>query len=198
MAGPLNPIVIGFCGPIGCGKSTAARRLQSQHGFISEPFAGPLKKMFASFLHLRGVPPAMVGRMLFGDLKEASSHYLGGASPRRAMQLLGTEWGRALFSELWVDAWKDSVRGALLITCDDCRFPNEEKTIKSLGGFLVKIERSDMPLRKGEHASERYDLTPDYTIFNGAEVKHLEAAVDQLLMHIAAKVRHEAKPLPVS
>lgn len=46
-------------------------------------------------------------------------------SPRRFMQLLGTEAGRRAREELWVDYWKDQTSGYDFAIAADVRFHNE-------------------------------------------------------------------------
>jgi len=53
---------IGFCGPAGAGKSTAAERLMLRWQFQRVRFAGPLKAMMLAL----GLDPAQVD----GDRKE--------------------------------------------------------------------------------------------------------------------------------
>ena len=70
-----------------------------------------------------------------GSLKETPCDLLCGKTPRQAMQLLGTEWGRDLISpDFWVSAWSAAVDraltgGAIGIVADDCRFLNEVAAI---------------------------------------------------------------------
>jgi hypothetical protein len=52
--------------------------------------------------------------MTSGDLKEVPVDCLDGQTPRRAMQLLGTEWGRTLSADLWINAWRRAAEVACL------------------------------------------------------------------------------------
>lgn len=162
---PTLPLVIGLAGPMGSGKSTAAKDLAKRAGFEILPFAEPLKRMLLAL----GVPH----RNLYGSQREKAEPLalLGGRSARDAMKTLGTEWGRELISPtLWVNAWKKSAAGRVIIA-DDVRFPNEAAAVRALGGVVIRIERPDRGERPGaetadSHASERIAFAADLTIAN--------------------------------
>jgi len=186
-------VVIGLTGRAGSGKSTVAARLLALYGGERLPFALPLKRLLRLFLEDQGVASALAHRMTDGDLKEVPSDHLGGATPRRAMQTLGTEWGRCLSASLWVDAWRRSAEElrrrvsaageTILLVADDVRFPNEVEAIRALGGLVVRIDRPGTGLAgtDGSHASETCDLGPaDGVIVNDDDLARLFEAVDAL------------------
>lgn len=175
---------IGFCGPAGAGKSTAAEHLMRHWRFQRVRFAGPIKAMMLAL----GLDPTQVD----GDRKEEPTPLLCGRTPRQAMQWLGTEWGRNLIgSEFWVAAWQAAVQaghlrqnwggGLPLIVADDVRFANEAKAIRDGSGIVVRIERPGAGSAQGhDHTSERMDFVPDRMIRNSGEVGALEKAIDDL------------------
>lgn len=175
---------IGFCGPAGAGKSTAAERLMLRWQFQRVRFAGPLKAMMLAL----GLDPAQVD----GDRKEEPSALLCGRTPRQAMQWLGTEWGRNLIGEgFWIAAWQAATQaghlqhpreGLLpLIVADDVRFANEAKAIRDRGGLVVRIERPGAGSASGAgHASERMDFVPDRIIRNTGDLVAFHKAIDDL------------------
>lgn len=138
------------------GKSTLAAALAG-FGWQTVKFAAPLKAMIRALLREVGCPEADIERMIEGDLKEVPTPYLGGRTPRHAMQTLGTEWGRACMGEnFWVDMFSvkaDQLRdeGVAVVT-DDMRFPNEMDAVKR-DGITVKVTRPGTE-RAGGHASE--------------------------------------------
>ena len=175
----MRAVLIGLAGRAGCGKSTAAHYLNAVHGFTRTRFAGPLKDM------LRAI--GLTEDEIEGDLKEKPCDLLGGATPRWAMQSLGSGWGRDMVHpELWTCLWLEKARRLLSegrsVCVEDCRFPNEVAAIKALGGYVIRI-RSDDPAPVGSHISEQHDLPYDVSVLNEGvdlEVFHarLEGALD--------------------
>lgn len=160
--------VIGLKGKARVGKSTAAQYLVNR-GYERTSFAAPLKGMLAYLLAYQDLDVETIGRMVNGDLKEVPTPYLSGRSPREAMQTLGTEWGRGLHPDLWVNVWKNKVEGKK-VAVDDMRFANEAAAVRELGGFVIEI----VPSKKDAigsvgiagHASESLDFDPDIVVVN--------------------------------
>lgn len=148
-----KPLVVGFCGKAGAGKSTAAFALVHQDNVRFIPFAGPLKAMLRALADLGPYP---VDHMLdHSDFKEMSVVVLGGNTPRHAMQTLGTEWGRKCMGEdFWVDMWLRQVHRDSVVA-DDVRFENEAAAIREMGGLVIEIRRDDAREIDGsDHVSE--------------------------------------------
>lgn len=174
---PTHPYpLIGFVGPAGAGKSTAVAALTRKHGFVRHAFAAPLKRMLAVLMRERGATEFEIRAYLDGPKKQEPTRFLNGATPRLAMQLLGTEWGRALSETLWLDAWRESLPQAP-VACDDVRFPNEAAVLRALGGRVVRIDRPSLKINAGvaAHASERHEIEADVTIVNGGWGEFLAA-----------------------
>lgn len=97
-------------------------------------------------------------------------------SPRLALQTLGTEWGRRLYSNVWVDAafeyikntherdfekYGETFSGGSPTRTDlerkwvitDCRFKNEVEGSQKNGGIVVRLTRN-MDANVTSHASE--------------------------------------------
>jgi hypothetical protein len=135
--------LIAFAGPKGIGKSTAAQYLVTKYGYERRSFADPLRNM----LRVLGLTDED-----FGRFKEVPNANLAGKTPRQAMQLLGTEWGRNMIGvDLWAEAAvRDLPEGVVF---DDCRFENEAVAVRSRGGYVVEIMRPGFDYRH-DHASE--------------------------------------------
>lgn len=110
-------------------------------------------------------------------------------SPRLFQQLLGTEVGRAIDQNIWVDYLKHQDRNLII---PDCRFGNENVD------FNILITRHPVP--KGTlHASEVYAAElqlsdnpydyVDYVIHNDGSIEDLKHKVKQLV--------HQLKPRKV-
>lgn len=130
------PPVIALTGPAGSGKSTASKYLVEKYGYQLVKFAGPLKDMLRAI----GLSEAQIE----GELKEEPCEWLQGATPRHAMQTLGTEWGRKCMGEdFWTNLWRSRVDGALAfggrVVVDDCRFPNEAAEVRKFGGVVWQL-----------------------------------------------------------
>ncbi|OQS39777.1 deoxynucleotide monophosphate kinase [Chromobacterium haemolyticum] len=172
------PNVLALCGAAGAGKSTIAAELAAQHGYTVVKFAGPLKAMMRAL--------GLTDDEIEGHLKEQPSELLGGATPRHAMQTLGTEWGRQLIhAELWVGAWARTVLCVLAaggrVVVDDCRFANELDAVQRLGGVAVRLQRAGAGLA-GAHSSENaLDSVELPTVANDAAPGEVAAALAALI-----------------
>lgn len=141
--------IIGIAGPAQSGKSTLAgefRRIIEFRGlpFYEKPFAGPLKAMLA-----------VVGVDISEQGKNAVDARFG-VSPRVLMQTLGTEWGRNLNPDCWLNVWRSQLPPTGVVVVPDVRFENEARDIRELGGILIHVTRpvtADM-LAVPTHASE--------------------------------------------
>ena len=172
-------MIIGFCGPIGAGKSTAAKHLVNAMGFKRLPFAGTLKAMGRAF--------GLTDEEVDGDRKTIPSPLLAGKTPREFMQLLGTEFGRNLIDkDVWVRAWHLSALQYPDVVADDVRFANEVKVIHDMGGAVVRIERPGVET-SSLHASEQQHIACDFTLLNNGAPDDLAYRVDRLYARILNK-----------
>lgn len=160
--------LIGLAGRKGAGKDTVASVLTGE-GFSNLKFAGGLKAMISTLLAYQGVDEGTIERMIEGDLKEVPSVFLGGKTPRFAMQTLGTEWGRVLIGEnLWVDATMNRANTVPCAVITDVRFPNECEAVQRKGGIVIRVQASDQTGPAETHPSEAMidDLPVDAVFAN--------------------------------
>lgn len=94
--------VIGICGKAFAGKTTSANYLVKNEEFYKTAFAKLLKET-AKMLY-----PWMTDEQIYGSLKEVVDTKLG-INPRRMLQLLGTEIGRLIWQDTWIDGIKREV-----------------------------------------------------------------------------------------
>lgn len=176
-------MLIGFTGRKGSGKDTAATALTAR-GFHLQKFADPLKDMLRALLRFQGVSEETIERMMEGDLKELETPFLGGRSPRRAMQTLGTEWGREIVNgDLWVNVAVRAAHQRERVVFADIRFPNESAAIRNAGGCVYRITRGALT-DDDAHVSERLidELEVDGEILNDApSAEAFRARVAELL-----------------
>lgn len=161
--------VLGVGGKAGSGKDTVCDYLVSEFGFQKIALATPLKKIVAEVFpkfpsdHLYGSSPLrsvpcseyplsgncpMCGRrMAFVDLQtwECRCGFQHGAflTPRLALQTLGTEWGRRLYPNVWVDYAFSQIEqmSGDRFCISDVRFQNEVEGIRKNGGAILRILR---------------------------------------------------------
>lgn len=122
-------------------------------------------------------------------------------TPRRILQLLGTEGGRKIIHpNVWVNALMseyydgdifarlggftfESESSNWIIT--DVRFPNELEAVKAKGGITLRLERPNFKVdpEKASHLSETAldDAEFDYTIVNTTGLVELREQVEDFL-----------------
>jgi hypothetical protein len=112
-------------------------------------------------------------------------------TPRYVLQRLGTEWGRALWKDVWLHAVKSEIEdhdpdGKWVIT--DCRFANEAQFVhEDLAGRTVWVDASFRvnQLASNAHASEpsREALLPwaKDVVDNNGEISEVAERVRELL-----------------
>jgi hypothetical protein len=150
---PRAPRVIGFAGPAGVGKTTAACIVTADFPRYKRlSFADPIRSML---LALGLTHEALAER------KHDPHPLLCGQTPRFAMQRLGTEWGRnTIGPDIWLRAAEHRIKQLHSqwdnVVIDDVRFDNEALLIAELGGVVVRLHRQiETEPTVAAHASER-------------------------------------------
>lgn len=107
-------------------------------------------------------------------------------TPRKILQLLGTEGGRdVIHPNIWVNATLGDLTENDRIIITDARFPNEVIGIKKKKGIVVKIIRPSV-VSTSTHPSETSlnNYTDwDYVIVNDGTLEQLEEKVERMLRH---------------
>lgn len=146
--------LLGICGLIDSGKTTAANTLHKEFGFTSISFADPLKDIVA---HLFGWDRQMIegatpeARALRNKVDQEWSEALGirNLTPRLMLQQWGTDVVRNGFHpNFWIEVLKHRIRHGKLgnaIVVSDVRYPNEIEAIRKLGGRVIRIQRGELP-----------------------------------------------------
>ena len=145
--------LIGFTGPMGAGKSEAARAVKAAFDCSILSFATPLKEAAKLIFMLTD------GQIYTMEGKQAVDPRWG-ISPREILQRLGTEAMRKEFPGVWVKHMEIQLklRESDLVVIDDVRFEDEVALIRSLGGKIVHIRGraadKDITLGQKKHQSE--------------------------------------------
>tara|TARA_B100000963_G_scaffold357389_1_gene379478 strand:- start:5925 stop:6500 length:576 start_codon:yes stop_codon:yes gene_type:complete len=158
------PDLIGLAGHKGVGKTTLAHEIG---GLWSEPSRGyeilslakPIKKM------LEVIVPKLY---IYEEKEKEIPGFPEGVTARHLMQTLGTEWGRDMYPDIWLNfveveifnirqGWTDQhcyTEFPTQIIVDDIRFPNEARMIKRSGGEVWRLVREGVNSKDG-HSSEQ-------------------------------------------
>lgn len=177
--------IFAFAGRRGSGKSTASETLY-ERGYVDVKFADPLKNMLRAFYRTVEVDADTIERKLEGDLKEVPCDWLGGKTPRFAMQKLGTEWRNMISETLWSDILYKRVMEGMCgdkIVVSDLRFKHELPPLEELGAVVAMIKRDAAPQDAySEHVSESgIDSLPiDLVVTNNGTIEELRARITRL------------------
>lgn len=151
----MGRLVLGFVGPSGVGKTTAAEHLTRTQGFTRLSFATPLKMLLIN--ELRCTPQ---------EVYETKPPYV-----RDLLQKLGD-----IIRELDPDYFLKQSRNEICcvegnIVFDDVRFRNEAAEIRAQGGKVIRIQHSGIRQDKltglqARHISEteQAEIEPDMVL----------------------------------
>lgn len=138
---------IGFIGPMGSGKTTAANYLVNSYGFSKRSFADPMRQYCEAIL---------------GITKQNPQY-------RKAMQELGA-WGRRYDKDCWVKYLVNNMDDGIVI--DDIRYINEAKTLLDHGFKLIYLYASQ---EKRIQRCQKRDGCFDFnSLYHESEVETLQ------------------------
>ena len=165
--------LIGFTGPAGCGKTTAAACLSSHTYSFATPMKDCLKRLFDLDLD----------QLYTLEGKEAIDPRYG-VSPRFLLQRFGTEFIRSTVPDLWIILMRKQLNKLptdMFIVIDDVRFEDEAEMVRQEGGTIVHILGRSMI--KSDHSSERLiGIHPkDLTFSNNGSLKEFNARVKEVV-----------------
>lgn len=163
--------LIGFIGPAGCGKTTAAEAL-APLSYRRVGFADQLKAIAAKAFAVIGSDWAQLWRAAEGGDREAKEIL------RPVLIGIG-EAGRNICPTFWVDDLIAVLRPDALHAIDDVRYLNECIAIKRAGGVLVRIHRPGFPPTIPSEIASLTEIdaasVTDFTILNDADLLTLTA-----------------------
>lgn len=119
---------------------------------------------------------------------------------RKLLQFLGTDWGRQIDENLWVDLWRQEARSHMfkvsnltsqIVITDDLRFDNEAKQVLDLGGRVINVECDETSRRErspstfsGSNHSSESGITDSYIslrISNNSTIQELGREVERTI-----------------
>ena len=156
-------MLIGVIGNKRVGKDTFADYIVKHFNFTKVAFADPIKEGSKIMFDLSE-------EQVNGDLKEVLDTRWG-LTPRQILQRLGTDCCRNMFQDdIWVQRmkiWYEKNKTKNVVI-SDCRFPNEGKAIKDMGGILIKINNPNVETTKDVHISEQliHKIKYDFEVLN--------------------------------
>lgn len=141
------------------------------------------------------------GRM--EDLQNwAAKHVLGveGLTPRKVLQTIGTEFGRAIDEKLWLSYAQDMAtrileaggtydraighlpgpQRAKFVIITDGRFRNEILVTKALGGLAIRVDGGGLSGEAGSHASETEQNSIPETWFDAVVMNQKSDGLERL------------------
>ena len=167
-------MLVGIAGHKQAGKTTLANGLSRHFWWLHTSFAEPIREFACRIL---GVTLDELER-----IKEQPIDWLDGITPRRIMQLAGTEFGRQMLNpDIWVRSALRRASKARGCVLSDVRFANEAEAIRKRNGVVIRLHRGDAC--KDAHASETPipDDLVDIEIHNSGSVSEtLDYAIEQL------------------
>jgi len=150
-------------------------------------FSEPLKRMIVALLRSGGLTEQEAWKYVLNQtMKTSPLAILQGKTPRLAMQLIGTEWGRdRIGMNLWTDIAiaRANASKSHVVIIDDVRFPSELEAIKSQGGLTIGLERPGVAFNHSHASEQKLDvpiiindsdpLTVAKTVYQFALAKHV-------------------------
>lgn len=145
-------MIIGITGLAGSGKDSAARIIMKKYpSYKKLSFASRLKDMVATLYRwdrdkLEGISEE--DRAWREKCDPVLLNTFGRRiTPRHEMQLLGTGLKEILQENFWACIVKHEIEVKKLknVVITDVRFPDEIEMIRSLGGYIIEIQRGILP-----------------------------------------------------
>ncbi len=160
-----KPLRIAFGCQKRVGKDTACEHLQQKYGGKVMNFAGPLYDILEFACDRANIPYR---------------------KDRKFLQWVGTEWGRSIDENIWIDAMMNDIEHSKEsnIFVSDVRFPNEMEALRKAGFTLVRLVRNiDI---NDDHVSENILLdTPpekwDYIMDNNGSLEDLYGKLEMIV-----------------
>jgi hypothetical protein len=171
---------IGLSGWARSGKDTIADYLVEHHGFTRVAFADPMREALLALnpqIPYYGTTASLATMVRLSGWDELKKY---SPETRELLQRMGTEVGRELFGKnFWVNQAIKTAKKYDKVVFSDCRYFNEARAIKHLGGQVWRISRPGVRAANdhgSEHDLDNYNF--DLHIDNKTTVENLQKIVD--------------------
>jgi len=180
-------MIVVLVGSIGSGKSTACEYLVESWGFKETSFAEPIKKFAISL--------GFEEKDVYGTQEEKLRvNPYWGISGREFMQKFGTDIMRKnskVLSEEITNVWIKAVeckmkkakdQGTHLVVSDG-RFEDEIEAVRTYGGIVIKLSRSDTTFDLTHESEKNFDkIKADYEYNNNGTKEDLYTFLKNVVM----------------
>lgn len=182
----MSTALVGLVGRARAGKDTVAEMLADLVGAKRVAFADPIRQFCRETFDFSEEQVA-------GSRKEAPDPRYTREdgkplTPRHAMQQLGTEFGRAMHPNIWIELGlrkAAAIDGPVVIT--DVRFQNEAQAVRDAGGMIWRVTRPGASSAPALHPSEAEQdkIVADLTLDNSGSLIDLKTLVIQAVVKTA-------------
>jgi hypothetical protein len=193
-------MIIGLCGFQGAGKDTVGDILVKFHGFVKISFGSALKDAVASLfgwdrVMLEGsTPESRTWRETVDDFWSGKLS-IPGFTPRKALQMIGTDVLRKHFSpNMWVDIVENKINKLIQsnpntnIVVTDCRFTNELSMVKKFpNSQIIYVQRKEPEwfeeFRSGDESIDLSSIHPseiEWMKFPSDKIINNDGHIDKL------------------
>jgi hypothetical protein len=184
-------MIIGLCGFQGAGKDTVGDILVKNHGFIKISFGSALKDAVASLfgwdrVMLEGSTPESRTWRETVDEFWSGKLDISGFTPRKALQMIGTDVLRKHFSpNMWVDIVENKINKLIQsnpstnIVVTDCRFTNELSMVKKFtNSQILYVQRNEPEWFEQFRFGDR---SIDLSTFHPSEIEWMSFHFDKII-----------------
>jgi hypothetical protein len=182
----LQKTILGFSGRKSSGKDTAVSDIVKRLPFGTVdvlPIAAGLKDIVRRCFVPAEWPQS---KTIHWTERDKQMPLPCGKTLREILQLVGTDWFRQLWSDVWVNAWKAEVSrsSAEAILVPDVRFPNELAAIQDMNGHVIRLTRAPyIDAHVSETSLDVAEYDTAHGIFDGP-TRLFDAIVDNRSMSI--------------
>lgn len=205
-------MIIGIKGLKDSGKTTVAKYLTRQYGFVEKYFSHPLKQIICiltgwDFDYVNGATPE------YKAARETEKHSDYDLTCRELLQQVGTDLFRNEFNQ---DVWVKIMRRHLTrgdaaaenVLFSDLRFPNECALVQELDGIIIRLVRGtpvkqltwyqrdmkalsprafhlmwpELTVVDSHESEEIFDTKDEIIVYNNGTLEELYQQIDAIVM----------------